>query len=111
MTQKEIVETMFENLHNAEGTDVEYKIWWDENLMTVKGTLSEVTDYDKICVKGINIPFIDLGKAIFYVKGENGMLYLNPMMKDKYENKPYYFVNEYRRVFFGEEKQIDELSR
>ena len=74
-------------------------------------TLSEVTDYDKICVKGINIPFIDLGKAIFYVKGENGMLYLNPMMKDKYENKPYYFVNEYRRVFFGEEKQIDELSR
>lgn len=96
MTQKEMVETMFENLHNAEGTDVECKIWWDENLMTVKG---------------INIPFIDLGKAIFYVKGENGMLYLNPMMKDKYENKPYYFVNEYRRVFFGKEKQIDELSR
>ena len=37
MTQKEMVETMFENLHNAEGTDVECKIWWDENLMTVKG--------------------------------------------------------------------------
>ncbi len=111
MTQKEMVETMFENLHNVEGENIECKMWWNENLMTIKGTLNEVIDYDKIRVNNINLPFIGLGKAIFYVKGEQGILYLNPMMKDKYENKPYYFVNEYRRVFFGEERQIDELSR
>lgn len=77
MTQKEMVEIMFENLHNAEGQNVECMMWWNENLITVNGNLSEVTDYDKICVKGINLPFIGLGKAIFYVKGENGILYLN----------------------------------
>ena len=36
---------------------------------------------------------------------------LNPTVKDGYEVKPYYYVNEYRNLFFGEGKEIEELSR
>ena len=111
MNQKEMVETMFENLHNTVGKKVDCLIWWNNNLIKVNGLLSNVTDYEYICVNNVKLPFIDYAKAIFYVRSENCMLYLNPTVKDGYEVKPYYYVNEYRNLFFGEGKEIEELSR
>ena len=111
MIQKEMVETMFENLHNTVGKKVDCLIWWNNNLIKVNGLLSNVSDYDYICVNNVKLPFIDYAKAIFYVRSEKGMIYLNPTVKDGYEVKPYYYVNGYRNLFFGEGKEIEELSR
>mgnify|MGYP004471607085 CR=1 FL=1 len=110
MGKQEMIEKMFENLHDTLNENVECMCWWNGNLIKIEGILSTVSDYDKVCINGIYLPFIDYGKAIFYVRSENGMLYLNPTVKDGYEVKPDYYVNQMRKAFFGEEKSF-ELER
>lgn len=108
MEQRQMVESMFENLHNEVGQNVEVLTWWNGKLLKSNGVLLEVSDYEKICVGGVYYPFIDYAKAIFYVRSDKGMLYLNPLVKDGYEVKPYYYVNEMRAKFF---KDNENLSR
>ena len=81
--------------------------WWNGNLIKVEGILSDIEDYNKVCINGVYLPFIDYGKAIFFVRSANGMLYLNPTVKDGYEVKPDYYVSQMRKVFFGEKKSLE----
>ncbi len=109
-SKKEINQRMFNALRESIGKEVTVTYWHYGRLHVEKSILSSVTDFERVELKGMSIPFIGYGVAIVSIIDSKGIMLYGHLIQPKYDVRDSLGIIEVKREFFGDEIADKELE-